>query len=185
VVLFAACAHAQVDFAVGASTTLSSKNSTASQGYVPAAGRGGVYPSASLDVLLKGHIGFSAEVAVRAKQGLYNGYQGYRPVFYDVNAIYAPRFTENTGAEIMAGVGGQSVLFYNRYSACGYPAGCGTYVNSNHFMVHVGGGFRYYFWKSFFFRPEAHLYIVPNNTQFNSNYVGRVGASIGYSFGSK
>jgi len=82
----------------------------------------------------------------------------------------------------MAGVGGESILFYNRYATCSsnYFSGCSTQASSNHLLIHIGGGVRYYFWRSFFVRPEAHLYLIHNNIQFNSDYVGRMGVSIGY-----
>jgi len=184
VLLFTCFTRAQqIDVAVGDSAILSSKYTGSSQAYLPAAEKGGMYPSFSADVIFKNRIGFSGEVAVRAKQGLYNNYQPFRPILYDFNALIAPRFGDKITAEFMAGVGGESLRFYNANGNCSYPTGCLVHVSSNHLLVHVGGGVRYYFWRSFFVRPEAHLYWIHNNTQFNSNYVGRVGASIGYTFG--
>ena len=183
VVLFASLVHAQqADFTVGANALLSSAYNSASQTYLPPAEKGGTYASVSADILFKNRAGFNGEVAFRAKQGLYNGYQGFRPVFYDLNGVFAPRLGRRVSAELMAGVGGESVLFYNRYATCNsnYFSGCLSHASSNHFMIHIGGGLRYYFWRSFFVRPEAHLYIIQNNDQFNSDYVGRVGISIGY-----
>jgi hypothetical protein len=186
VFLLVGFAHTQqIDFTVGANAVLSSTYNSASQTYLPPAEKGGTYPSFSADVLFKHRLGFNGEVAFRAKQGLYNGYQGYRPVFYDVNGVFAPRLAEKVTAELMAGVGGESVIFYNQYATCNpnYFSGCRTNVSSNHFTIHIGGGVRYYFWRSFFVRPEAHLYVIPNNVQFNSNYVGRLGVSLGYTLG--
>lgn len=183
VVLFVSLGHAQqTDFTVGANAVLSSTYNSASQTYLPPAEKGGTYASASADILFKNRIGVNGEVAFRAKQGLYNGYQGFRPVFYDFNGVFAPRLGRKVSAELMAGVGGESVLFYNRYATCSsnYFSGCRTLASSNHFMIHIGGGVRYYFWRSFFVRPEAHLYVIHNNVQFNSDYVGRIGVSIGY-----
>jgi hypothetical protein len=178
----ASFAHAQqIDVALGVGAILSSKYNTASQAYLPPAEKGGTYPSFSADVIFKNRIGFSGEVAVRAKQGLYNGYQGFRPIFYDINALFAPRLGEKASAEFMAGIGGESIRFYDRFGNCNYLT-CPTHVNSNHLLAHVGGGVRYYFWYSFFVRPEAHLYWINKNTQFSSNYVGRIGASVGYTF---
>jgi hypothetical protein len=183
VVLFASLGHAQqTDFTVGANALLSSAYNSASQTYLPPAEKGGTYASVSADILFKNRVGFNGEVAFRAKQGLYNGYQGFRPVFYDLNGVFAPRLGRRVSAELMAGVGGESILFYNRYATCNsnYFSGCFSHASSNHFMIHIGGGVRYYFWRSFFVRPEAHLYVIQNNLQFNSDYVGRVGVSIGY-----
>lgn len=172
----------QFDFALGGSTLFSPKNMSAAQGYVPPGEKSGLYTSFTADAILKNHLGFSAEIAVRAKQGLYNGYQNYRPVFYDINGLYAPRVGKKTTGDFMAGVGGETVIFYNHFGVCNpsYPA-CPTYLNANHFVGHIGGGLRYYFYRRFFVRPEAHLYFIPNNAEFNANYVARLGASIGYS----
>ena len=172
----------QTDFTVGANAVLSSNYNSASQTYLPPAEKGGTYASVSADILFKNRVGFNGEVALRAKQGLYNGYQGFRPVFYDFNGVFAPRLSRKVSAELMTGVGGESILFYNRYATCNsnYFSGCSTQASSNHLLIHIGGGVRYYFWRSFFVRPEAHLYLIHNNVQFNSDYVGRVGVSIGY-----
>jgi len=186
VLLFDCFAHAQqMDIAVGDSAVLSSNYNSSSQAYLPPAEKGGAYPSLSADVIFKNRIGFSGEVAVRAKQGVYNNYQPFRPILYDFNLMFAPRFGEKITAEFMAGVGGESIRFYNPNGICYYSTGCVTHVSSNHFLGHVGGGVRYYFWRSFFVRPEAHLYLIHNNTQFNSGYIGRLGASIGYTFGPR
>lgn len=186
--MLAAFAHSQqFDIAVGDSTLLSSKSTSASQTYLPPPEKGGAYPSVSADVIFKNHFGFNAEITARANKGLYNGYQSFRPVFYDANAVFAPRLGEKISAELLAGVGGERVLFYNKYSSCNpaFATGCLTYVSSNHFLVHVGGGVRYYFWRNFFIRPEAHLYIIRNNFEFASGNIGRVGVSIGYAHRSR
>lgn len=182
--VFATLVHAQqFDVALGAGTLLSTKNTTASQGYLPPAEKAGIYPSVSVDRIFKNRFGFSAEVAVRAKYAIYNNYQQFRPVLYDFNAVFAPRLAKKTSADLMAGVGGQSVLFYNPYGNCTYSSGCVTHVNSNHFLIHVGGGIRYNVWRNFFVRPEAHFYRIVNNTTiFHSDNVLRVGASVGYTF---
>ncbi|MGA8764477.1 MAG: hypothetical protein WB562_16535 [Candidatus Sulfotelmatobacter sp.] len=180
VLSFVSVAHSQqIDLALGVGTILSSGSNSISQAYPPPAERGGTFPSVSAGFIRKNHIGFNAEVTGRYREALYNGYQGFRPVFYDVNAVFAPRLSKKSNAEFMAGVGGETLVFYNRFHNCNYVA-CTTYTNSNHLMGHVGGGIRYYFWRSFFIRPEAHLYFIHNNFQFSSDYVARVGASIGY-----
>jgi hypothetical protein len=185
---FASFAHAQqIDVAVGAGTLLSTKNTSASLAYLPAAEKGGTYPSFSADVIFKNRFGFSAELTTRARYGLYNGYQQFRPILYDFNGLYAPRVGKRTGVDLMAGMGGQSVLFYgqvyNQYGNCNYAGTCVNRVNSNHLLVHLGGGIRYSVWRNFFVRPEAHFYRILNNTDFHSGNVLRVGASLGYTFG--
>ena len=174
----------QIDFAVGGSTLWSTKPLTASQAFLPPAEKGGVYAGASLQYITERRLGINVEGAFRAKQGLYNGYQYYRPALYDVNAVYAHRMAPKIRADFMAGAGGETLLFYQQTN-CNYGGGCRTYINNTHFLVHAGVGVRYYFWKTFFVRPEAHYYYIPNNFEFHSDHVFRIGASIGHTFGSK
>jgi hypothetical protein len=83
----------------------------------------------------------------------------------------------------MAGIGAETLLFYNTSGGCGLPTGgCRTYINSTHFLLHAGVGVRYYVWRNFFIRPEVHWYIIPNNFEFHSDHVFRVGASIGHTW---
>jgi hypothetical protein len=182
--VFAVLAHAQqLDVALGAGTLISTKNTTASQAYLPPPEKGGTYPSVSVDRIFKNHFGYSAEIAFRYKQAIYNNYQKFRPMLYDFNAVYAPRLGNKTSADLMAGIGGQRVQFYNPYGNCAYSSGCSTHLDSNHFLLHFGGGVQYSLWRNFFVRPEAHFYrIINNTTDFHSDNVLRVGASIGYTF---
>jgi hypothetical protein len=174
----------QIDLAVGGSTLWSTKPLTASQAFLPPAEKGGIYAGASLQYLTEKRLGINIEGAFRAKQGLYNGYQYYRPALYDINAVYAHRMAPKIRADFMAGAGGETLLFY-RQTNCNYGGGCRTYVNDTHFLVHAGVGVRYYVWKTFFVRPEAHYYYIHNNFEFHSDHVLRIGASIGHTFGSK
>jgi hypothetical protein len=178
-----ACAQ-QIDFAVGGSTLWSPKPLTASQAFLPPALKGGTYANASLQFLGEKRFGLNIEGAARVKQGLYNGFQFYRPILYDVNGVYARRMTPKIRADFMAGAGGATFLFYNT-SGCTFANGCRTSINSTHFAVHAGIGVRYYFWRTFFVRPEAHYYFIFNNYQFHSDNVFRVGASIGHTFSSR
>jgi hypothetical protein len=184
VILFVTLASAafaqQADVMFGVSTITSSYSNSASQTYPTIAEKGGAYPTFSAGVIFKRRIGFNGEVAWRAKQAIYGGYQPYRPIFYDFNGVFQPRFGKKFGADLMAGIGGESIRFYQNYYTCSYFGGCTNYVSSNHFMGHIGGGLRYYFWHSFFIRPEAHLYLIHNNFEFNSGNIARIGASIGY-----
>jgi len=182
--VFAALAHAQqIDVAIGGGTLISTKNTTASLTYLPPPEKGGTYPSVSIDRIFKNHFGYSAEVAYRYHQQLYNNYQQFRPIIYDFNAVYARTVAKKTTANLMAGAGGQTVRFYNPYGNCGYSSGCTTHLNSNHFLLHFGVGVQYTVWRNFFVRPEAHFYrIINNTTDFHSDNVLRVGASVGYTF---
>jgi hypothetical protein len=147
---------------------------------------GGLYPSFSADYLFHHRFGVQGELSYRASQGLYADYQPYRPVFYDINAIWAPKVGKKGVAEVMGGVGAADVRFYQGYYTCSFVS-CTDYVSSTHIMGHVGAGFRYYLRGHIFVRPEANLYLVHTNSeissgQFSSGQSFRVGASIGYSF---
>jgi hypothetical protein len=174
----------QIDFAAGASILWSPKPLSASQAYLPPAEKGGIYAQASLQYLTEHRLGLNIEGAFRTKEGLYNGYQFFRPILYDVNALYAHRLAAKTRGDFMAGVGGETLIFYQGTN-CGFSGGCRTYLNSNHFLIHGGVGVRYYFWNRFFVRPEVHYYFIPNNFQFHSDNVFRLGVSIGHTFGSQ
>jgi len=182
IVLFACLARAQqIDVMVGGSTLFAPKYTNSSLAFPPPPQKGGVYPSFSAEYIRKDHFGFNAETMFRYHETYYNGYQKYRPFFTDVNAVFAPRIGVKTQGDFMAGFGVESLLFYNQFGRCNY-SNCLVKVNSNHVMVHLGAGVRYYFWREFFVRPEVHYYRVIDNSQFNSDNVFRAGASIGYTF---
>jgi len=172
----------QFDIAVGASTLFSTAQTTSSQAFLPPPERGGLYPSVSGQFLLTKHFGIHGEFLVRRTKALYNGFQNFRPFLYDANAVYVRRLGDDAKADFMAGVGGQTVLFYNEFSTC-ITATCPILANTTHFMAHAGVDVRYYFCRNVFLRPEIHYYRVINNSEFHSDNVFRAGASIGYTFG--
>jgi len=172
----------QIDAAIAGGSLLSSGNSFTSSGLVPAEG-GGAFIGFNGDVLFKGNLGVQAEVNWRASQNSYGGQVPYRPLFWDVNAIYSRRFSPRLGAEALGGIGAESIRFYTGQGSCDYYGNCSNYVSSNHFMADVGGGIRLYVWRSAFVRPEVRLYLVHNNAEFSSSYPVRYGVSLGYTFG--
>jgi len=172
----------QVDLAFGVNGLSAPSASTTSSGaFFPSLG-GGTYVGFSGDVLITHHLGVEGELFWRAAQGSYGGYLPYRPLFYDFNAIWAPPINKRITAEVMAGIGAESLRFYTPTSQCNYYS-CTNYFSSNHFMGDVGGGIRFYVWHSVFVRPEARLYLINNNVEFNAGHAVRYGMSIGYSFG--
>lgn len=188
VLVFFAAAHSlhaqQLDGAFGLFTVKAPSNATlTSSSFTPQSVGGGAFPAVSADYLFKNHFGIQGEAAWRASQNVYGGYQPFRPIFYDFNAMYAPYLGKKVELELLGGIGGQSSRFYNAYYQCAFT-GCSDYSSSNHFMGHVGGGIRFYVWNRFFVRPEAHAYFTHNNFEFNSSNSQRYGVSIGYSFGT-
>jgi hypothetical protein len=189
VTLAAIAANAQTgDVAFGVSglksTYPSSSVVNSGNPYAPSMG-GGTYLSFSGDYVPWHRFGFGGEVSWRAKQNLYLGYQPYRPIFYNANAVYAPQFGKHLGADLIAGIGAESLRFYNNFYTCSYVAGCTNYTSSNHFMGVFGGGFKIYPKGGFFIRPEVRLYVIHNNLEFSSGTPVRAGVSIGYSFGEQ
>lgn len=182
--LFERPAHAQQFDAAFGFGTISSSAPTTSQGLLFPSLRGGLYPSISADFLVKRRLGIEGEFAWRGSQAEYGGVEPYRPIFYAINAIWAPKLTKNITAELLGGIGGEDLRFYGNlnYNPLG---GYTNYTSSNHFMADLGGGIRAYVWRNAFVRPEVRLYLIHNNVEFSSGYVERYGVSIGYSFGGR
>ena len=148
--------------------------------------KGGLYINLGADVIFHRRMGFGFDAAWRASQGSYGGVGGqpYRPILFDFNGVYQPRVSKKVGADLMAGIGWQSTRFYGYQptSNCVYFGAC--YQSSNHFLVDLGAGIRYYAYGHVFIRPEVRYYKIFNNTvDFTSGNVIRVGASIGYTIG--
>lgn len=171
----------QADAMFGFGTTMSSGSSSCAVIPCVVPEKGGLYTSLSGDVIFRKRVGFNFEAAWRTSQGSYGG-QPYRPILFDFNGVYQPQLSKKVGADLMGGIGWQTTRFYLPY--CTNAFTCNNYTSSNHFLVDVGGGLRYYVWGHVFVRPEAHFYHIVNNTaDFTSNNVIRVGASIGYTIG--
>ena len=85
----------------------------------------------------------------------------------------------------MAGIGGETTRFYLPFFTCGVISGCTNFTSSTHFMGHFGGALRLYVFRHMFIGPEAHLYLIHNNSEFSSGRATRFGVSIGYSLTSE
>jgi hypothetical protein len=174
----------RVDVAFGIST-LDAPGASQGNGidHNPQSLTGGAYPGLSGDVQAFHHIGIGGEIFWRASQGQDYAGQGfnYRPITWNINAVYSPRLTSNINAELVGGIGALSTRYYTG-TFCGVYS-CSNYQSSNHFDADFGGGIRIYPVGGFFIRPEVRFYIVNNNTDYSSNHFTRVGASIGYTFG--
>lgn len=183
-------AHAQqLDGFFGFNAVHATSAPQASSGYSAQSIGGGLTPSLGADFMLRHNFGVGAEFSWRASRNLYNeaalGSQlPFRPFFYDFNGIWLPHLSvsDRVKPELMAGIGGENTRFYVAPS-CG--GGCQNYATSNHFMGHFGGGLRFYMTKNLFVRPEAHVYLIHNNSEFSSPYATRFGASIGYTLGGR
>jgi hypothetical protein len=174
----------KMDFAFGVSTVDApgaSSVSLSDTSHSPVSLTGGAYPGFSGDVLFFHNAGIGAEIFWKASQADYAG-QGfnYRPLFYDVNAVYAPKLASHAYLELVGGIGALSARFYTG-TTCGIYS-CSNYQSSNHFDADFGGGIKLYPKGNFFIRPEARVYLIHNNLEFSSNHATRYGVSIGYTF---
>ncbi|HYW37192.1 MAG TPA: outer membrane beta-barrel protein [Terriglobales bacterium] len=186
---FSNVAQAQkVDIAFGISSVDApgaSSVSLSDTSHSPVSLTGGTYPGFSGDVIFWHHLGIGSEIYWRASQSdnyLGSGFN-YRPLFYDVNAVYSPRLASHTYLELVGGIGALSTRFYTGTS-CG-PYSCTNYQSSNHFDADFGAGIKFYPKGGFFVRPEARIYLVNNNVDYSSAHVTRYGLSIGYTFGGR
>jgi len=148
--------------------------------------KGGLYMNLGGDVILHRRLGFGFDATWRASQGAYGGAGGqpFRPILFDFNGVYQPRLGKKAGLDLMGGIGWQTTRFYGYQPTgnCVYFGAC--YQSSNHFLVDVGAGIRYYVWGHVFVRPEVRYYkVINNDADFTSGNLVHVGASIGYTIG--
>jgi hypothetical protein len=175
----------QIDLGFGAGTVVSASSSNPSTGHQPQTIGGGTFLAFSGDFLFHRNFGVQGEVSWRASQNVYQGYQQFRPLFWDFNGMWVPKLGKKLQAEALAGIGAESVRFYNNYYTCSYFTGCTSYTSENHFTGHFGVGLRYYFWHDAFLRPEASFYLINGNNDFSSNFASRYGVTLGYSLGRR
>lgn len=114
-----------------------------------------------------------------------------RATFYQLDGIYQPYSTRKASLQVIAGVGGTRIKFYEIESGArigtllGYTSS-GSYVyKPNHVQVHGGVGMQIYFSGNFFIRPEFDIHYVDKFVQFGSNVVMAGTVWVGYSIGSR
>ncbi len=187
---FASAQQADAMFFGG--TLLSSSPSTSSTLSGELAEKGGTYLGVAGDVVgFKRRIGIMVETSWRASQASYFGYETYRPILTDFNALYQPKLGKKVGLDLFGGIGVDTNRFYVPFatSCSGFTGQCINYTSDHHFMEDLGVGLRYYVWNHFFVRPELHYYHIDGNNNistggFSTDNVFRVGASIGYTIGN-
>lgn len=149
---------------------------------LPTSGLGGVFGTLGGGVMLKPAFGVGAEVSFRFAQGDYSGI-GYRPIFYDFNAISNPTLgSKRITPEFQAGFGGTSLRFYGGPQNCNYYS-CSNFIgSSNHFQLHAGVGLRVYVKEHIFVRPQFDYHWVHALSQyFKSDSVMAYSVAIGFS----
>jgi len=186
---FANIALAQkIDIAFGMSTIVapsaSACGSCDGNPFVAQSLTGGAYPGFSGDVTFWHNLGFGAEVFWRGTtsdnylQTQFGPGINFRPVFYNFNAVYAPKLTNHVSLELVGGIGALDTHF----SQTSVFGNSGVLSTSSHLDGDFGGGLKLYLIHGFFVRPEARVYVINNNTNYSANHATRVGASIGYTF---
>jgi len=192
--LIVAHAQSEVDVSLGLGTAQAKSNGQTidplgTGTFSPTGSINGLFMKIGADVMFKPSFGAGFETSFRPAQGDYAGL-GYRPLFYDFNAVYKPPFkSKRFVPEFQAGLGAVNVKFYANQQLCNSLSGCSssnTFLTSaNHFQVHFGGGLRYYFSDHIFVRPEIDAHWVNNFTQFGNNWVPQYGVSVGYTLGER
>ncbi len=133
--------------------------------------------------MLKPSFGVGAEVAVRFRQGDFGTY-GYRPVFYDFNAIWTPSLGRRIMPEFQGGLGGVRTSFYDA-SQPYYDYYTGKWSTlagrSSHFQLHAGAGLRIYVKGRIFVRPQVDYHWVKNMWEFKSSSVPAYSLAVGWS----
>jgi hypothetical protein len=152
------------------------------------------------NLILWKHLGFGAEVnfqpskqtfanlqAGNASQGIATINLQSRVTLYDFNAIYQPLATKKAALQLVGGIGGVNLRFYE--AASGNNALVGNFnssqyaASSNHFQVHGGVGVQFYVTEHVFIRPQFDVHYVNNFIQFGRNLVTSETVWLGYSFG--
>ena len=175
-------ANAQrLDFAFGVSNGLAPSVNAADSNHFPVSLSGGAYPGVSGNVFFLHNVGVGAELFWRASRvGYADTTVPFRPLFWDVNAVYSPKIAPHAYLELVGGIGALSSRFYTGTFCGGFS--CSNYQSTNHFDIDLGGGIKIYGKGGFFIRPEARWYFINNNQEFSSAHAGRAGVSIGYTF---
>ena len=177
----------QLDATFGVSGVTAPPSSDATGDHAFQTVGGGTYLGFSGDYLFFHNLGVNGEVNWRAGRNIYAvSQQPFRPIFFDFNGIWVPRVSERVQPELKAGLGVESVRFYQPFFICqSFFGGCTDYTSTNHFMGDFGAAVRLYVWNHVFVRPEAQVYLIHNNVEFSSGHAARFGISIGYTFRSE
>jgi len=112
-----------------------------------------------------------------------------RMTFYDFDGIVEPYKTKKVGLQLIGGIGGANLKFYEAQSSTDALAGSSNvsqyFESANHFQVHGGAGVQFYITDHLFLRPEFDVHYVNNLSQFNSKLVTQEMVWVGYSFGGQ
>lgn len=112
-----------------------------------------------------------------------------RVTFYSFDGIYEPVSSKKYALDILGGIGGANIKFYQNETITGSLVGSANqsqyFGSSNHFQLHAGVGFTIFVNDHVFLRPEFDFHFVPNLVQFGRNIVTSEQINLGYSFGDR
>jgi len=155
--------------------------SSVDSNHSPVSLTGGAYVGFNGDVLFWHNLGVGAEINWKASQGNYadQGF-GYRPIFWNFNAVYSPKLASHVYLDLVGGIGGESTHYYTG-TVCGIYT-CSNYQGITHFDGDFGAGLKLVTRHGIFIRPEVREYLINNNQEFSSNHATRYGATLGFTF---
>jgi hypothetical protein len=152
------------------------------------------------NLMLWKHFGVGAEYSLQpAKQdylalsvagtGLTSDEIQSRAAFYDFNGIIVPVRSKKASLQLIGGIGGMNLKFYENQSASTALTGNQSFNqffgSANHFQVHGGVGVQVYLTDHIFVRPQFDVHYVHNLTQYGRNTPIEAKVWIGYSFGGQ
>jgi outer membrane protein with beta-barrel domain len=154
------------------------------------------------NLMLWKHFGVGANVSFQVPQQTYATFQQQvvstqtpgiavktRMTLYDFDAIYQPVKEKKVALQLLGGIGGANLKFYEAESSTDALAGSSNisqyFESANHFQVHGGVGVQFYLTDHFYLRPQFDVNYVNNLTQFGSKMVTQEMVWVGYSFGGQ
>jgi hypothetical protein len=152
------------------------------------------------NLMLWKHLGIGGEVKIEPKrqdylvfqqqsQGQFGDVLQSRVTFFDFNGIFQPVSSKRAALQLVGGIGGANVKFYEHLSSSSSVLGNSNqtqfFGSSNHFQVHGGAGVQLYLTDHLFVRPQFDLHYVPNFSQYGRNLVTSEMVWLGYSFGDR
>jgi hypothetical protein len=152
------------------------------------------------NLMLWKHFGVGAEVSFQpgkqnylnlpvAGTGLSSDEIQTRTTFYDFNAIYAPIHEKKWSIQLLGGIGGMNLRFYESQSASTALTGNQSFnqyfASSNHVQAHAGAGVQVYLTDHVFVRPQFDVHFVHNLYQYGRGTPIEAKIWIGYSLGGQ
>jgi len=112
-----------------------------------------------------------------------------RVTLWDVHGVLRPVSSKKAELQLLGGIGGANVKFYEKFSSSSSILGNANQTlfagSSNHFQIHGGAGVQLYISGNFYIRPQFDVHYVHNFTQFGRNTVLGGTIWIGYSLGDR